>query len=256
MKMGVNYYPFGLAMAGISDKALKSNYAENRYRFQKQELQNHEFSDGSGLEMYEFKYRFEDDQTGRLWSVDPLANDYVYNSPYAFSEDKVTGHVELEGLEARSIISGEAAGGSGWVATAMSGSAPTTPGPGEALVGAAGAFFSGACHGMVKAYDMVFGSSPAPMHLRLLQRLTRQALHLRQAQVVRVRVLIKPQAPEGKTGYLTKVHRIVLQLTPQEQRPKCMGRMVMYKKNIMKDMGAMLRLMNRTGTYMITSLTL
>jgi hypothetical protein len=86
-------------MAGISDKAIKSNYAENKYRFQKQELQNKEFADGSGLEMYEFKYRFDDPQIGRFWSVDPLASKYEYNSPYAFSEDKVTGHVELEGLE-------------------------------------------------------------------------------------------------------------------------------------------------------------
>jgi RHS repeat-associated protein len=95
-----HYYPFGLTMAGISDKALKSNYAENKYRFQKQELQNKEFSDGSGLEMYEFKYRFDDPQIGRFWSVDPLASKYDYNSPYAFSENKVINSVELEGLEA------------------------------------------------------------------------------------------------------------------------------------------------------------
>jgi hypothetical protein len=50
--------------------------------------------------MYQFKYRMDDPQIGRFWSVDPLASKYVYNSPYAFSEDKVTGHVELEGLEA------------------------------------------------------------------------------------------------------------------------------------------------------------
>src|SRR5258708_6888997 len=100
-----HYYPFGLTMAGISDKALKSQYAENKYRFQKQELQNKEFSDGSGLEMYEFKYRFDDCQIGRFWSVDPLASKYEYNSPYAFSEDKVTTHVELEGLEAEYIFS-------------------------------------------------------------------------------------------------------------------------------------------------------
>jgi hypothetical protein len=98
-----NYYPFGLTMAGISDKALKSNYAENKYRFQKQELQNKEFSDGSGLEMYEFKYRMDDPQTGRFWSIDPLADKYPHNSTYAFSEDKVTGHIELEGLEAVDI---------------------------------------------------------------------------------------------------------------------------------------------------------
>jgi RHS repeat-associated protein len=98
-----HYYPFGLTMAGISDKALKTNYAENKYRFQKQELQNKEFSDGSGLELYEFKYRMDDPQIGRFWSIDPLASKYEYNSPYAFSEDKVTGHIELEGLEAVDI---------------------------------------------------------------------------------------------------------------------------------------------------------
>ena len=92
-------------MSGISDKALKANYPANKYRFQKQELQNKEFSDGSGLELYEFKYRFDDPQIGRFGSIDPLANKYEYNSPYAFSEDKVTTHVELEGLEAAYIFS-------------------------------------------------------------------------------------------------------------------------------------------------------
>jgi len=94
-----HYYPFGLTMAGISDKAVKQDYTENKYRFQKQELQNKEFSDGSGLEMYEFKYRFDDCQLGRFWSIDPLAAKYEYNSPYAFSENHVTTHIELEGLE-------------------------------------------------------------------------------------------------------------------------------------------------------------
>jgi hypothetical protein len=100
-------------MAGISDKAVKSNYAENKYRFQKQELQNKEFSDGSGLEMYEFKHRFDDDQVGRFWQVDPIADSFPHNSTYAFSEDKVTTHVELEGLEAGYInakADGELAG--------------------------------------------------------------------------------------------------------------------------------------------------
>ncbi|GAC1586162.1 MAG: hypothetical protein NVS3B8_00190 [Chitinophagaceae bacterium] len=98
-----HYYPFGLTMAGISSKALKTNYAQNKKKFQGQELANKEFSDGSGLEMYEFKYRFHDPQIGRFWSIDPLADKYVYNSTYAFSENKVTAHVELEGLESFSI---------------------------------------------------------------------------------------------------------------------------------------------------------
>jgi RHS repeat-associated protein len=78
---------------------LEAGKPENKFKFQKQELQHQEFSDGSGLELYEFKYRFDDPQIGRFWSIDPLADKYVYNSPYAFSENKVINGVELEGLE-------------------------------------------------------------------------------------------------------------------------------------------------------------
>jgi hypothetical protein len=46
-----HYYPFGLTMAGISDKALKTPYAQNKYRFNfGSELQNQEFSDGGSID--------------------------------------------------------------------------------------------------------------------------------------------------------------------------------------------------------------
>ncbi|WPV69655.1 hypothetical protein [Chitinophaga sp. LS1] len=50
----------GHTMAGISDKALKGNYDENKVRFNGKELQNKEFSDRTGLEEYDFGNRFYD----------------------------------------------------------------------------------------------------------------------------------------------------------------------------------------------------
>jgi hypothetical protein len=51
-------------MSGISDRALKTNYSQNKYRYNGKELQNQEFSDGTGLEEYDYGARFQDPQLG------------------------------------------------------------------------------------------------------------------------------------------------------------------------------------------------
>jgi RHS repeat-associated protein len=173
-----HYYPFGLTMAGISDKALKTQYAENKYRFNKgSELQNKEFSDGSGLEIYETTLRELDPQLGRWWEIDPVfangvdgddeANEVITeglksqspyasmdNNPIRFEDPKgdcppcVVELVEGTGAAASSLILGT---------TATNESSDGTMGSGEAIVAALNPV--GAWHGMVKLWNMISGNS-------------------------------------------------------------------------------------------------
>ncbi|PSK91699.1 RHS repeat protein, partial [Taibaiella chishuiensis] len=91
-----HYYPFGLTIH--LEQAGQSNLPRNDIKFQGQRHDN-----DFGINIYSFKYREHDPTIGRFWQVDPLSEKYVHNSTYAFSENKVTSHIELEGLESFSI---------------------------------------------------------------------------------------------------------------------------------------------------------
>jgi len=87
-----DYYPFGLTF----NSSERSGYTTNKFLFQGQEHQEETGWDS-------FKWRNHDPAIGRFFNVDPLSESFYYNSPYAFSENKVTSSFELEGLEAVSI---------------------------------------------------------------------------------------------------------------------------------------------------------
>jgi RHS repeat-associated protein len=96
-----HYYPFGLTMAGISSSALNATNVPNKNLFNDgSELQNKEFADGSGWEMYATNFRSYDPQIGRFHQVDPLAGMYPSITPYSYAFNNPILFNDPMGLEA------------------------------------------------------------------------------------------------------------------------------------------------------------